>query len=582
MDRFFLAALVREIAPYVVGKRSRGLSLWTPAGFVIPLNMKDESGLVFSLAPEAPGFYLGTPPLPLTHAKSRERLTRLLTGSQLVQIRSAKLDRVVHLEWRRRKPSGVELELELIVEWLGTRNAAYLIDKQSREVLDRIAHGAPRWSRGQTFEPAEPPPGVGPLASDGADFLERLDEALEKGLGRKQAVREASGLSPLLADELLYLHSERGIAFPQAFESVRDRLKSPGAVVYHPLGDFRDRTARYRLSPIRLEQWGQGKVCPTLNEGASMLIGLSSRLGLARRRWQELGTALHRRTKKQRELLKKLERDRRGLEDPKQLRRWGELLLAGLTSARRVQGGVEVPDPYHPSADPVRVPLDPRLDLPANAERYFRKSRKVEKGLAKMKTRISEVKNELDYLETLDLMRQNAGGVEELEALAQELHEEGILAEGVEKRKTLAPAPLGPRRFVSSRGAVILAGRSARSNEELTFKIARPEEMWFHAKGSAGAHVVLRRMAASRLEIEEAAGVAAYYSKSRGASYVEVVYTLRKHVRKIPGAPPGTVRLARHQSIRVRPALPPSSVADLPAEGDSSIDFGQDSSDEKD
>jgi predicted ribosome quality control (RQC) complex YloA/Tae2 family protein len=109
---------------------------------------------------------------------------------------------------------------------------------------------------------------------------------------------------------------------------------------------------------------------------------------------------------------------------------------------------------------------------------------------------------------------------------------------------------------------MILVGRSARSNEELTFELARPEELWFHAAGSAGAHVVLRREKGeqvSRVEIEEAAGIAAYYSKSRGSTSVEVVYTPRKHVRKIPGAPPGTVRLARYQSVRVRPALTQSS-----------------------
>jgi predicted ribosome quality control (RQC) complex YloA/Tae2 family protein len=186
---------------------------------------------------------------------------------------------------------------------------------------------------------------------------------------------------------------------------------------------------------------------------------------------------------------------------------------------------------------------------------------------------MATVKNELDYLETLELALESAGGVEELEDLAEELREAGILASpgGVETSKSGVSASLGPRRFVSSQGGVILAGRSARSNEELTFKIAQPEEMWFHAEGSAGAHVVLRRNnqePASRAEIEEAAGVAAYYSKSRGSTSVEVVYTLRKHVRKIPGAPPGTVRLARHQSVRVRPALPSPSACPPKEEDD--------------
>jgi predicted ribosome quality control (RQC) complex YloA/Tae2 family protein len=158
------------------------------------------------------------------------------------------------------------------------------------------------------------------------------------------------------------------------------------------------------------------------------------------------------------------------------------------------------------------------------------------------------------------LTLENAGGLEDLEDLAEELRDAGILtARGGEGQgRSRSSARLEPRRFVSSRGSVILAGRSARSNEELTFEIAHPEELWFHAAGSAGAHVVLRREQGgqvSHVEIEEAAGIAAYYSKSRGSTSVEVVYTHRKHVRKIRGAPPGTVRLVRYQSVRVRPAL---------------------------
>jgi predicted ribosome quality control (RQC) complex YloA/Tae2 family protein len=182
-----------------------------------------------------------------------------------------------------------------------------------------------------------------------------------------------------------------------------------------------------------------------------------------------------------------------------------------------------------------------------------------------MTSRISTLKNELDHLETLELMLDSTGDVEELDDLTVELREAGAftLPAGARKSKSPASAPLGPRRFVSSFNGEVLAGRSARSNEEVTFKIARPDELWFHAKGSAGAHVVLRRSdkePPSRAEIEEAAGVAAYFSKSRGSTHVEVVYTLRKNVRKIRGAPPGTVRLADHQSVRVRPALPESSV----------------------
>ena len=329
MDRFVLEALVCEIAPRVVGQRARGVALWGPASFVIPLSSKNKAGLVVGLGAETPGLYFGTPPRPLSKSKPPQRLAKLLTGSTLVSVRSERWDRVVHVEWRRAKPSGVELKLELILEWLGTRNAAYLIDGGSREVLDLIAPGTPRWNLGQTFEPPEPPPGAGPLAADAAEFLDRLEQAREKGLEGSKAVRGAGGLIPLLADEVMYLHSERSIPIGKAFDEVRTRLRKSLPVLYHPLGSYRDKQVRYRLSPVRLEHLGEGEEFSTWNDAASAFISMASRLSSARRRWQEIGGRLRKRVQKQRELVTKLEHDRAGWEDPGLLRRWGELLLAG-------------------------------------------------------------------------------------------------------------------------------------------------------------------------------------------------------------------------------------------------------------
>ncbi len=102
-------------------------------------------------------------------------------------------------------------------------------------------------------------------------------------------------------------------------------------------------------------------------------------------------------------------------------------------------------------------------------------------------------------------------------------------------------------------------GRSARSNEKLTFEEAKPDDLWFHAVGVAGAHVLLRKAAGGEPreeQVHQAAAVAAYYSKARGSTSVEVMYTHRKNVRKIRKAPPGTVRVTRFNSVRVKPALP--------------------------
>ena len=110
------------------------------------------------------------------------------------------------------------------------------------------------------------------------------------------------------------------------------------------------------------------------------------------------------------------------------------------------------------------------------------------------------------------------------------------------------------------------AGKSSQNNDLLTMKHARPNDLWFHARGSGGSHVVLKSGSGkgeiSKRAIEEAASIAAYYSKMKNASTVPVAMTERKYVRKPKGAPPGTVTLEREKVLFVEPRLPEQPAED--------------------
>ena len=151
--------------------------------------------------------------------------------------------------------------------------------------------------------------------------------------------------------------------------------------------------------------------------------------------------------------------------------------------------------------------------------------------------------------------------------LQRSMQEEGIPV-GLERPPGRAkvrarPAPVrleGVRLIVSVDGESILVGKSGRDNQRLTFKLASPEDFWLHARDAKGAHVILRNDRRSGkpsvASLREAAEAAAWYSDARAQSWVEVQWTKRKYVRKIPGAPPGTVRIKRCETLRVRPRQP--------------------------
>ena len=158
---------------------------------------------------------------------------------------------------------------------------------------------------------------------------------------------------------------------------------------------------------------------------------------------------------------------------------------------------------------------------------------------------------ELDQLRqmALDLQfAENRGEIDEIEAeLIEEGYKKGKVRKGVHK------ATSKPLSFTAPDGAAILVGRNSRQNDRLTFKMASGNDLWFHARGIAGAHVILRTAGQEPSEeaIQRAAELAAYYSAGRQDARVQVDYTLRRHVRRQPGGARAGQVFYRHEQSRV-------------------------------
>jgi predicted ribosome quality control (RQC) complex YloA/Tae2 family protein len=260
--------------------------------------------------------------------------------------------------------------------------------------------------------------------------------------------------------------------------------------------------------------------------------------------------------------------DLENLGDPEKFRHYGEALLAGIRTARRVGDRAWVKDPYDPAGGEIAVPVPADRSLQAAAQEHFQRARKARRGLEAAVTRREGIRRRLERLERLDARAEGARGEDAAERIESALRTEGIpVALGPATRagraaaRTERPRLEGVRLLTSSDGIAILVGKSGRDNDRLTFKLAGPDDFWFHAAGVPGAHVVVRTTARDarlpRATIEEAAAAAAWFSEAKGSSLAEVQWTRRKHVRRVRGAPPGTVTLKRFETIRVRPTPPP-------------------------
>lgn len=250
-------------------------------------------------------------------------------------------------------------------------------------------------------------------------------------------------------------------------------------------------------------------------------------------------------------LLKQLESDLAENADAEQQKRIGDLLLANVGTAKRNGTTLKMIDYFAEGAPEIEIEVDEKLTVPEEASRRFKLYSRSKRARAQIAKRIKEVKAELSEWE---MKREqlatspNPTAAPQLAAAAQ------IKPRSGQRRD---PRISGARRYVSSDGYEILVGRAARDNDTLTFKVAKPNDLWLHAADYPGSHVIIRNSTRKEIPhstIIEGAQLAAYFSQASKDPKVDVHYTQRKFLSKPKGAAPGLVRMSQFKSITVAPA----------------------------
>ena len=244
----------------------------------------------------------------------------------------------------------------------------------------------------------------------------------------------------------------------------------------------------------------------------------------------------------------KLEREFRATPDPPALRIHGDMLLAHLRLVKR--GAPEVTLPGFDGISQTIV-LDPALSPQGNAKRFYDRAGRAERARARLPELIREAASRVDELGALwDRVRAGEASADDIRGV---LPEPGSSGRG--RPDPSAPA-LPYHRYRTSGGLEVRVGRGSKANDRLTFKHSAPNDIWLHARHSAGAHVVLRWKSEETppaRDLEQAAILAALHSKARTSGSVPVDWTRRKYVRKPRKAPPGLVQLDRAKTLFVEP-----------------------------
>ena len=266
---------------------------------------------------------------------------------------------------------------------------------------------------------------------------------------------------------------------------------------------------------------------------------------------------LNQETKKREKLEKKLKQDLANHGDAESWKRFGDLILANLATARRADDKVFVTDFYDENTPTVEIEADENLSLTEAAEKFFKKYTKARNALEEISKRL-----EILGKETEELKAQK----ERLEKAIEEKDENFLsefLGEKTEKKSVKTKEKqtenfTGARRFVSSDNFEILVGKAAKDNDFLTFRVAKSADLWLHAADYPGSHVIVKnpnRKEIPQKTLIEAAQIAAFYSQAKTQAKVAVHYTQKKFVNKPKGAGAGLVSLASFKTILVEPKI---------------------------
>jgi len=461
-------------------------------------------------------------------------MRKYLQGAVIESITQIENDRILEIAFSNKNEIGDNIKVTLVIEIMGKHSNIILIDKAESKIIESIKHIGFSQNSYRTILPGSTylaPPKTeakNPFTVSDEKLFELLQtedlaprnlQKLFQGLGRDTAENLAAQLNN---DKLKQF---RAFFARPCQPNMTD--KSFAAVLFDKSDKQFD-----SLSEL-LDVFYQDKAeRDRVNQQSSDLI-------------HRVQTELDKNIKK----LGKQEKELLATENAEEFRQKGELLTTYLTLVPNNQDQVELDNYY--TNEKIVIALDKSLTPSQNAQRYFKKYQKLKEAVKHLTGLIQETKDTITYLESVETALNHAS-ISDIEDIREELVETGFVKRRTRdkhhKRKK-------PEQYLASDGkTIIMVGRNNLQNDELTFKMAKKGELWFHAKDIPGSHVLIKDNLNPSDEVKtDAAELAAYYSKARLSNLVQVDMIEAKKLNKPTGGKPGFVTYTGQKTLRVTP-----------------------------
>ncbi len=564
-DGVAIANIVHELKNEIIGGRLYKIA--QPESDELLLTIKAPGGqkrLLISVEASLPLIYLteNNKPSPMTAPNFCMLLRKHLQNGRITDISQPGLERIVHIQVEHLDEMGDLCKKTLIVEIMGKHSNIIFCDDKGT-IIDSIKRVSAAVSSVREVLPGKPY--FVPTVQDKLDIYQIDKQTLHSTLAGKpmhayKAIYTSiTGISPILAQELCYLASVDGEIptaaltdddYQRLYQVLMDMVASMKS------GSFAPNIAYNNGNPVEFSAFpltiyhGNTVDYPSMSEVVEHYYAEKNTLTRIRQKSADLRrivqTALERNVKKY-DLQMKQMQDTEKRED---YRVYGELLNAYGYGAEPGAKFLEVENYYTNTM--VKIPLDSTLTPTENAKKYFDKYNKMKRTYEALSALTKQVKEEITHLESISNALDIALHEEDLAQIKEELIESGyIRRKGNAKKQAFKSKPF---HYISSDGFHMYVGKNNFQNDELTFKFAIGNDWWFHAKQVPGSHVIVKMEKETELPdrtFEEAARLAAYYSKGREQEKVEIDYTQKKNIKKPGGAKPGFVVYYSNYSMAI-------------------------------
>lgn len=569
-DGITIANIASELNHTIVGGKINKIAQPEADELMITVkNNRTQYRLFLSASASLPLIYLTgeNKQGPLTAPNFCMLLRKHIGSARILSVTQPGLERILIFELEHLNELGDICRKKLIVEIMG-KHSNIIFCQEDDTIIDSIKHISANMSSVREVLPGRT--WFIPHTQDKMDPLSMSREAFtETVFGKNLPVFKAvytslTGFSPLIAEELCV---RSGIDPKRQAQELEETEKE---TLWQTTDDLVDRIRRQDFSPVivyqeeeplefaafPLTKYQEQKSVSyeSISQVLESYYSMKNKITLIRQKSADLRrivTTAIERTSKKYELQQKQQKD---TEKKEKYRIYGELLNTYGYHLEEGARSLEALNYY--TNEMITIPLDEHLSAAENAKKYFDRYTKLKRTEEALNELLEETRSDLEHLESIRTSLDIALDEDDLVEVREELMEYGYLRRkgSSGKKKKIVSRPFHYR---SSDGFDIYVGKNNFQNDELSFKFASGNDWWFHAKGQPGSHVIVKSNGEELPDrtFEEAARLAAFYSKGRQAPKVEIDYTQKKNLKKPNGAKPGFVIYHTNYSMIAEPKI---------------------------